>query len=156
MAFFFGRRKRNELSKELKRHFAPASLDKIIVTQRSFPGRMRADLQRAIDTLFNGEIKVSYFRGMLIQRFGQEVSLAALVSNAGMSMPTAPLYEDVDVGEDSPVRCLESGLWLGAAAGGKFALLLTKGERRMGDDKIHVQVGVIGATGTAIIDGLFD
>jgi hypothetical protein len=84
------------------------------------------------------------------------VSLALLATNANMSMPTAPLYEDVDVGEDSPVRCLQSGLWLGTLGGAKFALLLTKGEPRMSDDNIHVQVGVIGAEGTPIVDRLFD
>jgi hypothetical protein len=38
----------------LQAHFQPAALDALVVTARSFPARVRPDLQRAIDDLERG------------------------------------------------------------------------------------------------------
>ncbi len=149
-------RRGSELPARVKKHFAPAKLGAMVVAERAFPSRMRADLQRALDGMFGGECRLSHFTGVLVQDYGQEASLASLATGVGTFLPTAPLYDDVDVGEDAPVRCLRGGLWLGEQNGEKFAVLLTKGDERFRDSTIHVQVGVIGASGTAVMDRLFD
>lgn len=39
----------------LKSHFKPTTASEITITERRFPFRMRADLQRTIDKVFGGE-----------------------------------------------------------------------------------------------------
>ena len=111
----------------MRPHFAPAPLDQITISERRFPTRVRADLQRGIDGLFGDTATILHFCGV-----GNEyshcgnVSLAECVTesdhNPAIAVP--PQYEDVDVGEDEPVRCLKNGLWLARRDGHPFAVLV--------------------------------
>jgi AAA+ superfamily predicted ATPase len=70
------------------------------------------------------------------------LTLAACISTARHSPPTAgpPDYEEVDVGDDEPVRVLKNGLWLIDRGGDKFAMLLAPKESFR--DTVAVQVFV--------------
>jgi cell division protease FtsH len=48
----------------LTAHFKPTTASDITITERRFPFRMRADLQRTIDKVFGGEIAVKHFFGV--------------------------------------------------------------------------------------------
>ncbi len=147
-------RKRRQLSGRLKAHLAPARLDQLIVAERKFPGHMRADLQRALDDLFKS-IPVFHFTGMGGDRFGHNLSLALLSANPDAIAPAAPLYEEVDVGEETPMRCLQNGLWLSEESGHKFLLLLGKVDPPFGDGSLQIQIATI-PSNTGIINTLFD
>jgi len=109
----------------LQGHFQPAPLDTLVVTERSFPGRVRPDLQRAIDGLLAG-MKLCHFSAVRGSYSGMPMNLADLLlcnpQNPIVSAP--PEYEEVDVGEEEPVRCLKSGLWLLEAGGVRLALFM--------------------------------
>jgi hypothetical protein len=116
----------------LQAHFQPTPLDALVVTERSFPARMRADLQRATEALCR-EMKVCHFaavRSGLVAHLpvaaNVPVALADLLMAEGQGAAVAapPQYEDVDVGEERPVRCLKSGLWLLDIDGTRLAVVM--------------------------------
>jgi hypothetical protein len=48
----------------VRSHFHPVPLGNITISERKFPFRVRADLQRAIDRLFSSETKILHFCGI--------------------------------------------------------------------------------------------
>lgn len=110
----------------LKSHFAPATLDDITITERSFPSRVRADLQRAIDQLVSEQAKLTHFCGVRKQFCHEGVNFSELLiqdrNDPAISVP--PQYEEIDIGEDETVKCLKDGLWLLEHDEQKFALFL--------------------------------
>jgi hypothetical protein len=59
-------------------HFAPTSVQNITISERQFPFRVRADLQRAIDRLFSAETQISHFSGMRNEFSHEGVGLSDL------------------------------------------------------------------------------
>jgi AAA+ superfamily predicted ATPase len=53
-------------------------------------------------------------------------SLSDLLSQDTTSVSVPLEYEEVDIGEDAPVRCLGNALWLARSDGAKIAVLLSK------------------------------
>ncbi|HEV8071920.1 MAG TPA: tetratricopeptide repeat protein [Planctomycetaceae bacterium] len=128
----------------LKAHFSPAPLDSLTITERRFPGRVRADLQRAIDSLFE-QMTVLHFTGVRKQYAHSGVNFNQLVvrdrSDPALAVP--PQYEQIDIGEAEPVRCLKEGLWLLEAQDRRFAVFLEPFEfmhRAFGNEGIRFQV----------------
>jgi len=107
-------------------HFSPTSLQKITISERQFPFRVRADLQRAIDNLFTSGSTIRHFSGVRKEYSHEGVSLSDCIlttrHNAAMSVP--PQYEEVEVGDDQPIRCLKNGLWFLEEGANKYAVLL--------------------------------
>ena len=98
----------------IQSHFDPTPVEDLTITERQFPLRVRADLQRAVDRVFPGEVAVSFFCGVRKTHAFEGISFSELLvrdrHNPAQSVP--PLYEEIDVGEEQPVRCLKNGLWL--------------------------------------------
>ena len=111
----------------LKSHFHPVKINDITISEREFPFRVRADLQRAIDRLFSDQTRILHFCGVRKEYSHEGVSLSDCViesrHNPALSIP--PEYEEIDIGDDSPVRVLKVGLWLLQKNGVRFAVLLT-------------------------------
>jgi tetratricopeptide (TPR) repeat protein len=98
----------------LQKHFAPMPIDQITITERTFPLRMRADLQRALDGLVSTGLELLHFCGIR-QRYAHEgINFADLLvrdhNNPVTCVP--PQFEEVNIGEAEPIRCLKQGLWL--------------------------------------------
>jgi cell division protease FtsH len=55
---------RTLISGMIKSHFQPTSLGDITISERRFPFRVRADLQRTIDSLFGAETSIVHFCGV--------------------------------------------------------------------------------------------
>jgi tetratricopeptide (TPR) repeat protein len=128
----------------LQAHFDPRPLDSLTITERRFPGRVRADLQRAIDSLFE-TMTVLHFTGVRKQFAHQGVNFTELIvrdrNDAALAVP--PQYEQIDIGEPEPVRCLKEGLWLLEAEGCRFAVFLEPSEfmrRAFGNVGIRFQI----------------
>ncbi len=108
------------LNSLLAAHFAPLMLDELVVTRRDFPHWMRPDLQRALETLF----VESRFCGARVRDPDFAFRLPDL-AEAGEGIVAGPAeYQDVDIGDAQPVRCLTRGLWLGVREDVQFAALL--------------------------------
>ena len=111
------------LNSLLTAHFAPLALDELVVTRRDFPHWMRPDLQRALETLFS-KLANSRFCGARLRNQELAFRLSDL-AEAGDGIVAGPAeYQDVEIGEAQPVRCLTRGLWLGERDDVRFAVLL--------------------------------
>lgn len=118
----------------LENHFRPTSLDDLTVSERQFPFRVRADLQRAIDRLFASDVAIRHFCGIRKEHAYGGVSFPALLVDGHdpvVSVP--PQYEEVDIGEEEPVRCLKNGLWFLEEKGTRYTVLLTPASRHFHD-----------------------
>jgi hypothetical protein len=109
----------------IENHFRPVATDNITISERRFPFRVRADLQRAMDRLFAAGTTVTYFCGVEKEYCGDGLKFThLLVDSHPPALSVPPQYEEVDIGEAEPVRCLKNGLWLLNDGGNKYVVLL--------------------------------
>ena len=110
----------------LKSHFHPIKTDDITISEREFPFRVRADLQRGIEQVFEGDTKVVHFCGVCKELSHEGVSLkdCLIKSERYPTISIPPEYEEIDIGDETPVRVLKVGLWLLEQNDVRFAVLL--------------------------------
>lgn len=118
--------KAGEVSELLRKHFNPLPMNDITISQRQFPFRVRADLQRAIDRLFGETTRIRHFCGVRREFSHDGVILSDCIveSQHSPTLSTPPEYEGLDIGEGQPIRVLQNGLWLLEKDGVNFAVLL--------------------------------
>lgn len=128
--------------KKLKQHFRGLALEQTATTARTFPLASRADLQIAIDDFFTGRKDWGLLG--IHSSFGHETStLAHLFTPGPFPTDIGPLqYDDIDIGDPSPIRCLKNGLWLGYESEMPFALLSSPAMRHMLASGVHVELAV--------------
>ncbi|MCC9602166.1 ATP-binding protein [Stieleria sp. JC731] len=111
----------------LKAHFKPLPVKEITITERQFPFRVRADLQKAIDELFGTDSKIVHFFGVRREYSHEGLSLSECLvestHNPAVSVP--PEHEELDVGDEQLVRVLKNGLWMLEKDGMPYAVLLS-------------------------------
>ena len=97
----------------IKAHFHPTPVDNLTISERRFPFRVRADLQRAIDRLFGDKTTISHFCGVRKEYSHEGITLTDCLvpSDHNPAVSTPPQYEEIDIGDDHPIRCLKTGLW---------------------------------------------
>ncbi len=125
---------KKQVRRLLEGHFHPTPLDDITISERSFPFRVRADLQRALDRLFSEKTAIRHFCGIRKEHVYEGLSFSALLVDGhtpAVSVP--PQYEEVDIGEELPVRCLKNGLWFLSEGDTRYAVLLSPAGRPYGD-----------------------
>lgn len=112
------------LYNRVQEHFDARPLDQIRRTTRNFPPRVLADLQLAADDLGKNGEELVYFavpqKGACFPEFPDLYQK----DRRNPPQPGAPQYEEIDIGENQPVRCLHSGLWLLKSGDTRFAVLL--------------------------------
>jgi hypothetical protein len=90
-----------EVSNLIRDHFEPTPLDSLTITERIFPHRVRADLQRAVDRLLDGKVLIVHFGGVRKRAVFEGVSLTDLLvrdhNDPALAVP--PLFEEIDIGE---------------------------------------------------------
>jgi hypothetical protein len=163
LALWWSRRRRRADGRTLVRplleaHFRPTPLDDITISERQFPFRVRADLQRAIDHLFAAETTITHFCGVRKEHARDGVTFPDLIVDGhwpAVSVP--PQYEDVDVGEEQPVRCLKNGLWFLREGPNHYAILLAPCGRPYGEPTgLQFQLAAANdADGTRIAQAFF-
>ena len=128
------------LNKLLATHFAPLALEGLAVTRRDFPHWMRPDLHKALESLF-AALPDTRFSGVRVRNRDFDFRFADL-AEAGDGFAVGPAeYQDVDIGEVRPVRCLTRGLWLAERDGVRFALLLDVREGYRGT-RVRLEIAV--------------
>jgi energy-coupling factor transporter ATP-binding protein EcfA2 len=95
-----------------------------VTTCRTFPPASRVDLQLALDEFFAQKHGTRRLGLNLPDHPGLEIGIAQLLG-ASVNLDIGPLqYDDIDVGEALPTRCLRRALWLSTAEGAPFAVLV--------------------------------
>jgi len=110
----------------IRAHFAPTGVQNISISERQFPFRVRADLQRAIDRLFGSGAVIRHFCGVRKEYSHDGLTLSdCIVANQRNPTVAVPLqYEEVDIGDDKPVQCLKNGIWFLRRDKDKYVVLL--------------------------------
>lgn len=152
------RKNENSVASLLRAHFHPSEIDNITVAEREFPFRVRADLQRAIDRLFGDATRVLHFSGVRKEYSRDDLALSDCLieceHNSANSIP--PEYEEIDIGDDLPVRVLKVGLWLLEQDNIRFVVLLAPTREYSEKTGMKFQVGTPNSPGgTKIAQSFF-
>jgi ATP-dependent Clp protease adapter protein ClpS len=136
------REKQFEYANEtLEWHFAGVPRDQLVATSRQFPGHMRADVQAAVDNLF-GAVAVRFF-GINERHRYETLTIAALTEFRQNAETIAPAqYQEIDIGEAEPVKCLDNGLWLCLAGDLRYAVLLSAYRDPGRETGIRIEIAV--------------
>ena len=137
-------------------HFAGISRDRLVATSRQFPGHMRADVQAGIDRLFSAS-PIRFF-GIHEQYHYETLNIAALMKDGRNAHAIAPAqYQDVDVGESAPVKCLTNGLWLCRTDDGlRYAVVLSSHQDQRSEPGTRIEIAVpAGADGAEFVRRCF-
>jgi AAA+ superfamily predicted ATPase/ATP-dependent Clp protease adapter protein ClpS len=136
-------------------HFAGLAHDEVIATSRQFPGHMRADVQVALDKLFSTS-SVRFF-GLYEQHRYETLTYAALTKEGQFAVTiSAAQYQDVDIGESEPIKCLSNGLWLNRDGDLPYAVVLSFHREFGREAGTCVEIAVpAGEDGVALVDRCF-
>ena len=95
----------------LRKHFAGHQLHDLESASRTFPSSARVDLQCALQKLFERPETRQF--GVHRQYDHSTLTFANLMGNTHDPAIVAPMqYEEIDIGELLPARCLRQALWL--------------------------------------------
>ncbi len=135
-------------------HFAGMALNQLVTTSRQFPGHMRADVQVAIDKLLSSPIQ---FFGIHEEYRYETMTFAGLMREGRNAQALAPpQYNDVDIGETAPVKCLHNGLWLCRTGELRYAVLLSSHREYNREAAICIEIAVpAGAAGDTFVQRCF-
>lgn len=141
----------------LRRHFAPLDFAALSVSERKFPFRVRADLQRSIDRVFAAGTEVLGFCGVQKEYAYEGIDFPALITDSSRpALPVPPQYEEVHVGDDEPVRCLKNGLWLLVNGDTRYAVLLSPATRHGHTTGVGFQIATpAGEAGVSLTQAFF-
>lgn len=140
------------------RHFTPLHTSELITSTREFPLRMRVDLQHVVDKLSGHYYNTDFFTGIHSSYSHDGTSFSDLLQEGQHAATIAPArFDEIDIGEDEPVRCLSNGLWIGDEDNIKYAILLALKRDYMGGGSVHVEIVVPpGEAGNHIIRNYFN
>ena len=129
----------------MRAHFAPTSLQNLTIFERQFPFRVRADLQRAIDRLFGSGAVIRHFCGIRKEYDHNGITMSDCVidSQHSPALSVPPQYEEVDVGDEQPVRCLKNGIWFLRQDKDKYVVLLAPAGRHGWVTGMQFQIAVL-------------
>jgi AAA+ superfamily predicted ATPase len=126
----------------LQKHFGKYRLHNLVSASRTFPTSARVDLQSALDTLLPDRPGTRQF-GVHRTYDHATLTFANLMGNAHDPAIISPMqFEEVDIGEAAPARCLRRALWMSGHNGTPFALLLSPASRFDGATGVHVEIAV--------------
>ncbi|HKE85405.1 MAG TPA: ATP-binding protein [Vicinamibacterales bacterium] len=146
----------SDLRKRLTRHFEPAQLSGIVTAAREFPVTSRVDVQAALDDWFRTRTDAQLL-GVHSQMSHETSTLALLCTGGPFGVEQGPLqHDEIDIGNDEPVRCLKNGLWLAQNGALPFAVFVTPSMKFGQSSGVHVEIGVpSGESGAAFSQGFF-
>jgi hypothetical protein len=132
----------DELRRTLVRHFAPVELSKVVTAAREFPVTARVDLQTALGDWFASGTQAD-LRGVHAQVSHETITLAHLFVSGPFGVELGPLqHDEVDLGDELPVRCLKNGLWLARRHECPYAAVVSPSLRYGQESGVHVEIGV--------------
>src|SRR5262245_40048786 len=126
----------------LKKHFTGLPINSLITSCREYPGPARVDLQRAIDELMP-EYQRSRALGFHAENMYETLTLNHLLGNHHSRVVIGPLqYEEIDVGETMPARCVQRVVWLAKDGSVPFALIVGPAARFGQPSGTNIEVAV--------------
>ena len=145
---------RSGLQRTMREHFKGVELSQIATAARDFPVTSRVDVDRAVTQFQWPDAKLL---GVHSPMNHETPTLAHLFTPGPLPVDVGPLqYDDEDIGDPEPARCLKNGLWLGRKGDLPFAVFLGPALRFGQVGGAHVEVAVpIGDAGAAFSGDFF-
>jgi hypothetical protein len=132
------------LQKRLLKHFGVPARE-IATTGRQFPITARIDIQVGLEGLLKEEPKTELV-GLVSMNPHDSPTFAQMLGGQHSHVDLGPMqYDEIDIGDPTPVRCLKNGLWLGRRADLPFAIMLAPGGRFGFQSGVGIEIAV--ATG---------
>ncbi|MDJ0945463.1 MAG: AAA family ATPase [Kiloniellales bacterium] len=137
-------------------HVSPISPNELVSSSRTFPLRVRADLQSAVDELLTDRATKTV--GIHVPYRHEAIGISSLLSTGRNAIRVAPLqFEDVDTGDDVPKRCLKDALWVFHQDEIPVVAVLNSHHTFRGEDRLHIELAVPpGEAGQALVRHCFD
>ncbi len=133
---------RSPLRKALREHFGTTELTAIATAAREFPITSRVDLQAALDESV-GATGNSKLLGLFSPHMGETPTLSQVFATGPFVVDAGPIqYEEVDIGDPLPVRCLKNGMWLAKRDGLPFVVFLSRTMHYGMAGGVHLEIGV--------------
>jgi hypothetical protein len=133
---------RSGLQKELGSHFSGLSLGELVTAGRDFPITSRVDVQAGLDG-WVADRPGAKLLGIHAAMNHDTPTMAHLFTAGPFPVELGPLqYDEVDIGEDLPARCLKNGLWLARDGDAPFAVLLSPSIKYGQTAGIHIEIAV--------------
>jgi len=138
----------------LKRHFGNTRLHDLVTSSRTFPVAARVDTQLALEKLLDRPgVKLS---GVHRQFTHDTLTFAHLMQNVHDPAVISPLqYEELDIGNTTPARCLRQGLWLSLSGKTPFAVLMGSAQNYGHTSGGHLEIAVPPGEAGATLSSLF-
>ena len=142
----------------LKEHFRKSALHELVTATREFPATARLDLQTALSDILSGPLQPKKVIGAHASHDFETITFSHLLVENENAVLVAPLqYDEIDIGEALPARCLRNSLWFCAENGTPFAVLLTRVQKYGRSGGLHVEIAVPpGETGSELTRLIFD
>ncbi len=147
--------KKSHAANLIKKHFSCAALSDLVTARRTFPSTTRADVQRSLEETFTKTYPAAPV-GLHRNYDFAPVTLSTFMETNHNPVVVGPLeYEEIDVGDAAPVRCLKRGLWISCYKNLPFAVILDYYENHGGLQSISVEVALRpGQEGATFASGL--
>jgi ATP-dependent 26S proteasome regulatory subunit len=127
----------------IKEHFGTFVTHELVTSTRVFPATARLDLQAALAETLSGPLAPRKHVGVHRQYAHETLTFSELLVDADHAPMVAPLqYDEIDIGETMPVRCLKNAVWLGNDNDLPFALLLTRTKKYGESTGLHLELAV--------------
>ncbi len=135
-------------------HFDQLQNEEIVTSARNFPARVRADLQLAVNSIFDQWHPIRFVG--VDGGYSQGLNFPDLLDRGQGAKRISPLqYEDVDVGENDPIKCLINGLWLFEKDDVRIAVLLAHHKDHFGSSSIKITFASPAGEAGAVISQQF-
>lgn len=124
----------NHISTVISNHFGECAVSDLVTAYREFPVTARVDLQRALEMTFSEQFQSKVFGTHRDYDFGSLKFSDFLEGDTSNAVVIGPLqFDEVDIGDQFPARCLKNALWICNSESCPFAVLIAIGERHHGD-----------------------
>ncbi len=117
-----------QLQKKLLKHFGASARD-IATAGRQFPIAARIDIQSGLEGLLK-QVPGTKLVGLNSANSHEGLTFAQMLGGPHFHVEVGPMqYDEIDIGDASPARCLKNGLWMGRDKRLPFAVMLAPGGR---------------------------
>jgi ATPase family associated with various cellular activities (AAA) len=126
----------------LRKYFVGYRPHELVSASRVFPNSARVDVQSALEKLLPERSGTRQY-GIHRQYDHSTRTFSNLVGNAHDPAIIGPTqYEEIDIGNPIPARCLRQALWLSKTDQTPFVLLLSPAEHFGRSNGVHLEIAV--------------
>lgn len=130
----------NHISTVISNHFGEIPVADLVTAYRQFPVTARVDLQRALEKIFTDRFESKVYGTHRDYEFNTLKFSDFLEVDSNNAVVMGPLqFDEVDVGDQFPARCLKNALWVCRSENTPFAVLVAVADRHHGEE---VTIGI--------------